>query len=64
MPLTHQDNGVSMGGTLKDVSTQKKCYIMAGSKDLLNSYGFFQINEFIGFNAFFFVAKILQSLVI
>ncbi len=26
MPLTHQDNGVSMGGTLKDVSTQKKIH--------------------------------------
>jgi hypothetical protein len=24
MPLTHQDNGASMGGTLKEVSTVKK----------------------------------------
>jgi hypothetical protein len=38
MPLTHPDNGVSMGGTLKDVSTQKKNYILVGSKDLLNLY--------------------------
>jgi hypothetical protein len=38
MPLTHQNNGVLMGGTLKDVSTKKKCYILAGSKDPLNLY--------------------------
>jgi hypothetical protein len=24
MPLTHRDNGVSMGGTLREVSTLKK----------------------------------------
>jgi hypothetical protein len=32
MPLTHQDNGVSMGRTLKDVSTQKKLLHFGGLK--------------------------------
>jgi hypothetical protein len=32
MPLTHQDNGVSIGGTLKDVSTQKKLLHYGGLK--------------------------------
>jgi hypothetical protein len=32
MPLTHQDNEVSMGGTLKDVSTQKKLLHFGGLK--------------------------------
>jgi hypothetical protein len=49
MPLTHQDNGVSMGGTLKDVLTQKNCYITAGSKGLLN------LHLLLGFGKFLFI---------
>ncbi len=37
MPLTHQDNGVSMGGSLKEVSILKNCYILADPKGRLNS---------------------------
>jgi hypothetical protein len=32
MPLTHQDNGVSMGGTLREVSTLKKLLRFGGLK--------------------------------
>jgi hypothetical protein len=38
MPLTHRDNGVSMGGSLKEVSILKNCYISADPKGRLNSY--------------------------
>jgi hypothetical protein len=37
MPLTCQDNGVSMGGSLKEVSILKNCYISADPKGRLNS---------------------------
>jgi hypothetical protein len=40
MPLTHQDNWVSMGGSLKEVSILKNCYISADPKGRLNSYEF------------------------
>jgi hypothetical protein len=36
--VQYGDNGVSMGGILREVSTLKNCYILAGSKDLLNLY--------------------------
>jgi hypothetical protein len=32
MSLTHQDNGASMGGTLKEVSTLKKMIHFGGPK--------------------------------
>jgi hypothetical protein len=38
MPLTHQDNGASMGGSLKEVSILKNCYISADPKGRINSY--------------------------
>ncbi len=40
MPLTHRDNGVSMGGSLKEVSILKNCYISADPKGRINSYLF------------------------
>jgi hypothetical protein len=38
MPTINGDNGVSMGGYDYGVATLKYCYILAGSKDPLNSY--------------------------
>ncbi len=36
MPLSHQDNGVSMGGSLKEVSILKNCYVLADPKGRIN----------------------------
>ncbi len=38
MPLTHRDNGVSMGGSLKEVSILKNCYILADPNSRINLY--------------------------
>ncbi len=37
MPTIGGDNGVSMGGYNYGVATLKYCYILAGTKDPLNS---------------------------
>jgi hypothetical protein len=44
MPLTHQDYGVSMGGSLKEVSIVKNYYILTDPKGRLNSYPIFYIH--------------------
>jgi hypothetical protein len=52
MPLTHQDNGVSMGGTLREVSTLKKLLHFGGLKrpaklvyDVAKPKAYFDVNE-------------------
>jgi hypothetical protein len=43
MPLNHQDNGVSMGGSLKEVSTQNKLCHFGGPKRQAKLVGYLAI---------------------
>jgi hypothetical protein len=45
MPLTHQDNGASMGETLKEVSTLKKLLHFGGPKRQTKAHN---LNNFLG----------------